>query len=73
MASLRGLAADRQPLEEFKARARRFPEKQGDTSSAVIPLHLFEWSETAFHGHEITGLKSVEELETQSRGTVRVV
>ena len=66
MASFRGLTADRRPFDEFKTRARGMP-------VTAIALDLFEWAEAATHGEERVGIRSIEELEAQSTGAVRVM
>lgn len=73
MRSFRSLTADRRPLEEFKARGFRSMPGKVSASSSNIPLHVFEWSQGSPNGTEISGLCSVQELESRSQGTVRVV
>ncbi|KAH7392943.1 hypothetical protein BKA66DRAFT_547318 [Pyrenochaeta sp. MPI-SDFR-AT-0127] len=73
MASFRSLTADRRPLEEFKAKVPKSVPGKRDASNANIPLHVFEWSQSTPDGVEISGLRSVEELESRSQGVVRVI
>ncbi|KAF1844803.1 uncharacterized protein K460DRAFT_285040 [Cucurbitaria berberidis CBS 394.84] len=73
MTSFRSLTADLRPLQEFEARIPRVFTKERDGGNSNIPLHVFKWSEGTPNGTEISGLKSVEELETQCQGTIRVI
>lgn len=73
MAYFRSLTADRRPLEEFKGKVPKPVAGKGDKSSPHIPLHVFEWSQNIPDGVEISGITSVEELESRSQGEVRVM
>ncbi|KAF1831693.1 hypothetical protein BDW02DRAFT_649673 [Decorospora gaudefroyi] len=73
MASFRSLTANRGPLEEFRARIPRTVKTKEDTAHRNIDFHLFEWSGSHSQGRERSGLRSVEELEAESEGTVRVI
>ena len=46
--------------------------KDQKASESGIELHLFEWSGNTA-GREHDGLRSIEELESESEGTVRVM
>ncbi|RMZ67226.1 corA-like mg2+ transporter domain-containing [Pyrenophora seminiperda CCB06] len=69
MASFRSLTADRRPFDEFRARTP----KVGPAQHGGIDLHLLEWCANTAPGREENGLRSIQELETESRGTVRVI
>ncbi|KAI4934078.1 hypothetical protein J4E86_011460 [Alternaria arbusti] len=67
----RQLNADRQPFDEFRMRAVAAAAKQPET--AGITLDLCEWLHDADKGIEQLGLKSVPDLESESKGMVRVI
>ncbi|KAI4679298.1 uncharacterized protein J4E84_008326 [Alternaria hordeiaustralica] len=67
----RQLNADRQPFDEFRRRAVAAAAKQPKT--AGITLDLCEWLDDADEGIEIPGLKSGSDLESASKGMVRVI
>ena len=67
----RQLNADRQPFDEFRMRAVAAAAKQPET--AGITLDLCEWLHDADLGIERLGLKSVPDLESESKGMVRVM
>ncbi|RYN75714.1 hypothetical protein AA0120_g11948 [Alternaria tenuissima] len=73
MSSFRGLTADRKPLDEFERRASLFAATQRGRTSTGITLDLFEWRENAAQGVDKCDLKSVQELESESEGAVRVI
>ena len=73
MSSFRGLTADRKPLDEFERRASLFAATQRGRTSTGITLYLFEWRENAAQGVDKCDLKSVQELESESEGAVRVM
>ena len=70
MASFRSLTANRRPFEGFKP---RIVTDKYDLTSTDIDLCLFEWSGDIGLGLEKGDLRSIEELEAESRGTVRVM
>jgi len=67
----RQLNADRQPFDEFRRRAVAAAAKQ--PKAAGITLDLCEWLDDADEGIEKLGLKTVPNLETESKGIVRVM
>ncbi|KAA8619916.1 CorA Mg2+ and Co2+ transporter [Pyrenophora tritici-repentis] len=69
MASFRSLTTDRQPFEEFRDRAS----KVGPVQHNGIDLHLLEWYDDAAPGRERNDLRSISQLEEESKGTVRVI
>ncbi|CAA9963898.1 hypothetical protein P3342_009728 [Pyrenophora teres f. teres] len=69
MASFRSLTADRRPFKEFRNRTP----KVGPAKHGGIDLHLLEWCADAAPGREKNGLRSIGQLERESRGTVRVI
>jgi hypothetical protein len=69
----RNLSEDRQPSNEFKRRALEAAAKQADGYHAGITLDLYEWLEGADQGVKKLGLKSVQKLESESKGAVRVM
>jgi hypothetical protein len=73
MASFRSLTANRRPFEEFKLRISKTAADKDEVISTDINLHLFEWSDNIALDRGKGVLRSVEELEAESRGTVRVM
>jgi hypothetical protein len=73
MASFRSLTADRRPFHEFRAKARNSAETRKEKFSAAVDLHVFEWLDAAVQGGEVSGIQSIEALEAQSKGAVRVM
>lgn len=73
MALLRDLSADRQPLETFRSQVPKIATGARSFTGHPLNLHLFEWSHGEHNGSERADLTSVEELETRSPSTVRVV
>ncbi|CAN9223523.1 unnamed protein product [Alternaria alternata] len=71
MSSFRSLTADRKPLDEFERRASLLAAIQRGATSTGITLDLFEWRENAAQGVDKCGLKSVQELESESEGAIR--
>jgi len=69
MASFRSLTADRRLFEDFRSRTPRVGPAQHDG----IDLHLLEWCADAAPGREENGLRSIQELETESKGTIRIM
>jgi len=67
----RQLNADRQPFDEFRRRAVAAAAMQPD--AAGITLDLCEWLDEADEGIETLGLKSVPDLDSASKGMVRVM
>ena len=73
MVSFRSLTADRRPFDAFKARVRNSANPKHEKFRAPLDLQVFQWLEATAHGEAINDISSVEELNAQSRGAVRVV
>ncbi|EUC29506.1 hypothetical protein COCCADRAFT_106345 [Bipolaris zeicola 26-R-13] len=73
MASFRSLTADRRPFHEFRTKSRNSAESRKEKSYGVVNLHVFEWLDSAVQGKELGGIQSIEALEAQSKGAVRVI
>jgi lysozyme family protein len=73
MASFRSLTADGQPLEDFRKAVPKANGIQTPPQTPSLHVHLFEWSQSSQDGTESSGLKSIEELESQNTSTVRVL
>jgi hypothetical protein len=73
MASFRSLTADTQPLEDFEKAVPKAKVVHTAPQNPALHVHLFEWSQSSQDGIESSGLKSIEELESQNTSTVRVL
>lgn len=73
MVSFRSLTADRRPFHAFRARVEISANPKHEKFSAPLHLQVFQWLDAAAHGEEINDIRSVEELNVQSRGAVRVM
>jgi hypothetical protein len=73
MASFRSLTADTQPLEDFEKAVSKAKAVQTTPQNPALHVHLFEWSQSSQDGVESSGLKPIEELESQNTSTVRVL
>ncbi|KAI4706513.1 hypothetical protein J4E89_008931 [Alternaria sp. Ai002NY15] len=69
----RQLNADSQPFDEFRRRAVAAAAKYPEAIHADMALDLCEWLDGADEGVEELGLKSVQDLEAESKGVVRVI
>jgi hypothetical protein len=77
MATFRSLTADRLPFEPYSAVANgcnaELPSGNGRVANTDLPLHLYEWSQSSQDGVEVSGIRSVSDLETRGIPTVRVL
>lgn len=78
MAAFRSLTAERLPLDPFivaaaNARVAKSPDGKGRVANTDLPLHLYEWSQSSQDGIEVSGIRSVSDLESRDVPTVRVL
>lgn len=69
----RQLNADSQPFDEFRRRAVAAAAEHPEAVHAGMTLDLCEWLDGADEGAEKLDLASVQKLEWESKGTVRVM
>jgi hypothetical protein len=77
MAAFRSLTADRLPFKPYSVAANdcntKLFSRKGRVGNADLPLHLYEWSQSSQDGVEVSGIRSVSDLEARDIPTVRVV